>query len=616
METDAPSDDGESEIPMRLCSMASIPDSLLLSIFSNLVAKDVLKASQVCSRWRAVAYDESLWRQLVYRKWNISGKIAPGYCSWRNEYKRLYYYAPLVWSETLTEHSDEVLHVSFAHNGSLFATTSKDCSVKVWQVGYPTRLKYSYDFRAGYKWDFTQFSCFNEADTMLLVSSVKSTEMDRRGFVAVLSVQHNFQLLRVVSMDPSQLFGTWLNGCTFLGGSLEISLDRFATTVQIQAFEVKDVPQLLPASASVETHSGLALFTFCSETASLIKFLTVVNVPCKGISPIQETELENIDESGCSVINHEHDECTKEDVYPSVATSSGNSSKGEQFCSNIVIQENGHPLHMDYLDDSEMEEEPEEKYVTKRNTNTHPKRTVTSMHHLKLRNLIYVTGEFAVALHQLGFKDISPNTISDIVVERTMESVVTDLDSIQSHMVVNYSNQDIEMRRIRKPDMSDHMIDLNGHVTGLCLSQDNRYLFVNCRPWVGKIDRSDPWATPELSPEIEVRVIDLQDLSDTGVRYRGHKGYSQSTMCCFVFLDSSEHYIGSGSEDTQAYLWDRHYQCCLGVFGHGPGVVNSVGFSPRDEEYFVTVSDDHTIKIWRSRNRLKQVIENAQSLDR
>lgn len=131
METDAPSDDGESEIPMSLCSMASIPDSLLLSIFSNLVAKDVLKASQVCSRWRAVAYDESLWRQLMYRKWNISGKIAPGYCSWRNEYKRLYYYAPLVWSETLTEHSDEVLHVSFAHNGSLFATTSKDCSVKV-----------------------------------------------------------------------------------------------------------------------------------------------------------------------------------------------------------------------------------------------------------------------------------------------------------------------------------------------------------------------------------------------------------------------------------------------------------------------------------------------------
>ena len=39
-------------------------------------------------------------------------------------------------------------------------------------------------------------------------------------------------------MDPSQLFGAWLDDTTFLGGSLEISLDRFATTVQIEAYDV------------------------------------------------------------------------------------------------------------------------------------------------------------------------------------------------------------------------------------------------------------------------------------------------------------------------------------------------------------------------------------------
>ena len=40
-------------------------------------------------------------------------------------------------------------------------------------------------------------------------------------------------------MDPSQLFGAWLDDNTFLGGCLEISLDRFATTVQIEAYEVR-----------------------------------------------------------------------------------------------------------------------------------------------------------------------------------------------------------------------------------------------------------------------------------------------------------------------------------------------------------------------------------------
>lgn len=67
---------------------------------------------------------------------------------------------------------------------------------------------------------------------------------------------------------------------------------------------------------------------------------------------------------------------------------------------------------------------------------------------------------------------------------------------------------------------------------------------MNCRPWIGNVDRTDPWSTPDLSSSIEVRVIDLCTLKDTGIRYLGHKGYSPSTMCCFVFLDVSEDYVG------------------------------------------------------------------------
>ena len=87
--------------------------------------------------------------------------------------------------------------------------------------------------------------------------------------------------------------------------------------------------------------------------------------------------------------------------------------------------------------------------------------------------LIYVTGEFAVALHQLGFKALSHER-SNSRTDQECSSSQLDLDNIESHMVVNYSNQLIEMQQVRRPDPFDHLIDLNGHITGLCLSWDHR----------------------------------------------------------------------------------------------------------------------------------------------
>ena len=56
-------------------------------------------------------------------------------------------------------------------------------------MGNPTVMKYMKDFRELFGWDFTQFSCFNQSDTMLLVSSVKTTDyMDRRGYMAIMSL--------------------------------------------------------------------------------------------------------------------------------------------------------------------------------------------------------------------------------------------------------------------------------------------------------------------------------------------------------------------------------------------------------------------------------------------
>lgn len=60
--------------------------------------------------------------------------------SWYNEYKRLTFNIPMVLTDELDAHSHQVLHVSFSHNGRMFATCSKDGFVIV-------RILHSNDFR-------------------------------------------------------------------------------------------------------------------------------------------------------------------------------------------------------------------------------------------------------------------------------------------------------------------------------------------------------------------------------------------------------------------------------------------------------------------------------------
>lgn len=131
--------------------------------------------------------------------------------TWYNEYKRLTYNTPMVLTDELQDaHSHQVLHVSFSHNGRMFATCSKDGYVlvtqlwqhwnhteltlslirssKIWNSSYPATVKYSHDMKK-FSWKYTQFSQFNQSDTLLLVSGVHfGSPHSTSGEIAVFSV--------------------------------------------------------------------------------------------------------------------------------------------------------------------------------------------------------------------------------------------------------------------------------------------------------------------------------------------------------------------------------------------------------------------------------------------
>lgn len=138
----------------------------------------------------------------------------------------------------------------------------------------------------------------------------------------------------------------------------------------------------------------------------------------------------------------------------------------------------------------------------------------------------------------------------------------------------------------------DHYIDMESKIIGLALSPDEKYLYVNSLPYP---------TTQQPTPDIVLSVVDLLSLRIVGSTPISHKTLAVND---FVFLDVCKNYVSSSSEDSCAYVGDRYYGNCLAKLPHAK-VVNCVVFNPIDSEILISGGND--IKIWRSRNRMKEL---------
>ncbi|KAK6195168.1 hypothetical protein SNE40_000647 [Patella caerulea] len=645
-------------------SIKEFPDNILLNIFSHLSIKDLTHVAVVCKTWHRVSLDDFLWRDIFQRDWKIkkSITIAPGKLYWKNEYKRLVYHTPARESQNIQHHKDQVLHVSFSHNGLLFATCSKDGTFKVWTSDHPCKLQFQYDMKE-FHWKYTQFSQFNMSDSLLLVSGVHFGESSTSGEIAVFSIHDNFELQCRMINKPYDVFGTWYNDTHLLSGSLYWTGDLNSCSAL----------WLNMASQAIETEDEsvvMRLFKFHNQNASSIRTIMIANCyseqqrfflkqrkimfqhvnecsMCKAkyyLSTAPSCMNDSMDSEDFNRLNentNQRDLCREESkllVEPHDADNEPLIDVIKTMLNGTIEYKNEYRQAVERMNENHSSRELDGQKI-KTDTANEIKKTVRidndldieidecscsskkmmmenqstadcdkfnlsdtqlfdSDHYLCDKLLIFTLGSEAYTPHQIGIKRIpalgTAKKMKDSRGNRILPSV-------------SDNNQGLD----RTYDKADHTFEMGGHIIGMCLSPDQRFLYVNCRPWPRNYRIEKPLEPPPLAQEIDIHVIDLERMIEVGTMLKSHKAYTANDECFFIFLDVSDEYVSSGAEDKHGYIWDRHYGICLNKFQHND-VVNSVAFNPIDPEMLVSVSDDNFIKVWRSRNWFHQQ-KNVQS---
>ncbi|XP_042211145.1 F-box/WD repeat-containing protein 5-like [Homarus americanus] len=652
-----------------------LPDSILLHIFMQLEYTDMPHVGLVCKSWQRVSYDEFLWRHYFYKDFQVdlAVPIMPGRTSWRGEYQRLVEGTPVVETEEIHEHNHQVLHVSFSHKGDMFATSSKDGFIVVWNTTYPAIVRHYRDMKL-HSWKYTQFSQFNSTDTLLLVSGVHfGSYNSTSGEIAVFNLEREFQLQCRVLNKPYDIFGTWYNDQYLLSGDLHWLAHLVSTSV------------IWLNKANQENNSEheaiiTRLYKFYNRNASSVRTILVANCltpdstnNSEVVERMEEkTEEKEVVERGnppshreLSVHQPPVTEYQKDQPPPvkkAVSTNpitytndyrraevelpDGNlaehglehqitqpsSCKKTIYTNPITYTRDYRRAEVEPPDGNSAElggkmeekqnvapvkpvEEEEEPLEWEEDGEPLPPMSLADE---RDKFLIFTTGSKTYSPHQIGFKRIKKFSIPTVlevgpclrerIQQRDQQRELRNLGLFQEP---NWLDYDSVAERF---DPIDHLIDLNGHIIGMGLSPDHRYLYVNSRPWQANCVIDSPLSPPRIAEGIDLHVIDLTNLTEVGTMLRSHKAYTPNDECFFIFLDVSHQYVASGAEDRHGYVWERHYGVCLSRLPHRD-VVNAVAFNPRDPEMLVTVSDDHRIKVWRSRRRARSLGINLKEVE-
>ncbi|KAF2367827.1 WD40 repeat [Trinorchestia longiramus] len=539
-------------------------EEVLLKIFEDLSAHDLAAASRVCKHWNNVASSDYLWKRYFHKKFQQDASIpisprAEG--GWRGEFVRLVDEAPVMCCEVLKDHRSYVLHASFSNSGHLFATCSFDAHVIVWSSDYPCRIVYQADLQKMYNWKFASYSQFNSSDTLLMVSGAYfgTGPFLTSGEVAIFDLEDDFRLLSRTKNRPYDLFGAWITDDYLVTGELKWLQNMRSTSTLLLIRSTQEI-----SSEHVPILS--TLLKLFNNNSACARSLLVAYRPDSG-PPAEKKEISVGREP-----THSSSIVYRAEYYEATQAQCDKEAKAKEAPENDV-EEALLPQSLDNPDE---------------------------------RLLIFTTGDKTFTPHQIGIIKLRPHMPDRVEVQHDIQELIRRKENIKRRVAEqpNVNITDYEhVKQLCHP--IDHTIELNGNVVGMALSPDHRFLYVNSHPWPSSYQPITPVSASPIATHFNTHVFDLATLTEVGRIIHEEEDYLSSDESYYIFPSVSHHYVASGGNKS-GRLWDRHYGFCVAHLPHSDSV-SCAALSATRPHMLLTVSDDKTVKVWRSREEVRRL---------
>lgn len=406
-----------------------------------------------------------------------------------------------------------------------------------------------------FSWKYTQYSQFNQSDTLLLVSGVHfGSPYSTSGEIAVFSIHDESNLRCRIVNRPYDIFGTWFSDQHLISGDLHWLAHLVSTSV---LWLNKANQEVLSEHVPIMNQ----LYKLYNKNASSIRAVMIANCPWLSDSEPAKIEMNCSDPSTSKRETIREDQrCTGNPLSYTKLTRENSAPPRTIGGDNINIPyiplencdyakpifysdefrrefedsacESSDDCIDDDDDDIDIDDDGSE---------------IDDLDNLCPKYLIFSTGSKTYTPHQIGFKRIRninfPRRIDpglSIKERLAIKEREKELQETEPRAEPDWLNYDAVAQKF---DSVDKLIDLHGHIIGMGLSPDHRYLYVNSRPWPQGYVITNPLEPPPIAQEIDIHVIDLATLKKVGNMLRAHKAYTPNTECFFIFLDVCDNYV-------------------------------------------------------------------------